>query len=539
MPKTHPGLKFVTFGLLKAIALCAMSIEYAAAQTPEAPATAAQQEKTDRPAKNRQPDVDLAQHLSHELILADLKQFREILNTQWIAGRLNGANYDAAITELIKHSTEGMSRADYLVELQKIIALSVDGHAEMTKWVGVLGSFQKDQGFPDFIVDICGDDYIAYRIEHLPEGLVNLRCKYRYQLIRDGFPYISAIDGVPIEQWVETISRFVPKGPELSVRWRCMQWLHYLPFWRDKLGLPQSNSIKVQLTSRDKSEQIELDTPVGEHPLFHFYIPKPDWKIIDDEFGYVWIRNSYDGSTKVILEAMPKLRDTKGLVIDLRGNLGGGSESRTIMGAFLMPPDNPRRVVGSKVQWSGHKRTGYFSADDDRLSEAGRKTVSDYEARFKAHWNPPTHRPIELRHMLLARPEAEPSIRPFDVPQFPREHIYHYAPHVVILMDHRSFSAAEIFLAAFQTLDNVTLVGSPTTSAGGTSSEIFTLEKSGLVVMLGASSSFVRTNGEFIDGKGVQPDIVVAPDVDYYLGDRDRMLETAIEVLKKEIANEQ
>ena len=96
---------------------------------------------------------------------------------------------------------------------------------------------------------------------------------------------MSAIDGVPLERWVETISRFVPKGPELSVRWRCMQWIHYLPFWRDQMGLPQSKSIKVQLTSLDKSERIDIDAPVGKHPLYDYRIPKPDWKIIDEEFA--------------------------------------------------------------------------------------------------------------------------------------------------------------------------------------------------------------------------------------------------------------
>ena len=76
------------------------------------------------------------------------------------------------------------------------------------------------------------------------------------------------------------------------------------------------------------------------------------------------------------------------------------------------------------------------------------------------------------------------------------------------------------------------------TSASCNSPALFKLEKSGLDVMLGSDGAYVRTNGDFIDGKGIQPDIVVPPDIDYYLGRRDRMLDTAIEVLKKKIAVE-
>jgi hypothetical protein len=484
---------------------------------------------------------DMSERLPPEAIAADLDKFREILEQEWLIRTLTDADFDEAIRELGKRSAGGMSRGEFLIELQKILALGNDGHAEMTHLAGVLLIYQKEHGFADFYVEPCGGDYIAYRSGPVPVGPVNRRMRYRLQLLEEDHPYITAIDGVPIERWVETISRFVPKGPALSVRWRCCQWISYLPFWRSQLGVPQSKTVRVELTTADKSNRVTLNLESGVTPSsVHLHVPKPDWRLVDNEYGYLWVRNPAASGSRVILEAMPQLRSTKGLVIDLRSNDGGsGVETLQLMAAHLLPPQRARRVVGSMVQWSPwieRETDSSFSASDQRVSEAGRKLIADHQERFRPKWQPPTHRVMEWRHMLLARPEAEPDIYPFNVPEFPKEQFYHYSSPVVVLMDHRNFSAGELFLAGIRGLDNVTLVGSPTTAAGGTSPAVFQLEKSGLEFMIGANHSFVSLNGDFIDGKGIEPDVVVHPDVDYYLGVRDRALEKAVETLKKKAA---
>jgi len=526
--------------LCAAVSICTLWTDRAAAQPAETNrAQADRNEEVPQTNEDSTTKVNWAERLQPEVIRADVEQFRGLLKSKWLVPPPEGADFDAALDGLAKRAAAGMTRSEFLIELQKILALGQDGHAVMTGWVGVLDSFGTDQGFPNFLIDICGDNYIAYRVEHLPEGPVNPRRRYQFQLLREGFPYVSAIDGVPMEKWIARISRFVPRGPELSVRWRCMEYLQYLPFWRQQLGLPQSRQIKLQLTSTDKTERVEFDAPVGKYPLFHYKIPQPDWKIIDETYGYLWIRNPASGGSKVILEAMPRLRDTQGLIIDLRGNIGGaGLETLQLTACHLLPPDAPRRVVGGELHWVDDKQrlTNHsFTADDARVSQSGREAIAAYRRNFKPPRNPPVTQPTQWRYVLLARPEAEPGIYPFNVEQFPRDQIYYYRHPVVVLMDHRNFSAGELFLAGIRELDNVTLVGSPTTAAGGASPEFFTLERSGLKFLLGSSYAFATSEGGFIDGRGIAPDIVVQPDVDYYLGRRDRMLETAIDVLKTKI----
>jgi C-terminal processing protease CtpA/Prc len=44
---------------------------------------------------------------------------------------------------------------------------------------------------------------------------------------------------------------------------------------------------------------------------------------------------------------------------------------------------------------------------------------------------------------------------------------------------------------------------------------------------------FVTADGQLIDGMGIRPDIIAEPEVGYYLGTSDQMLDKAIAVLKE------
>lgn len=148
---------------------------------------------------------DFTKHFSQEDVLHDINEFERLLKREWILSNLGDADFDKALTALRNRSAEGMSYSKLLLEFQKILALGRDGHAEMNWLLTVLRA--PGDVFPNFIIDICGDDYIAYKVVHLPEGPVNARYKYRFELLKDGYPYLQAIDGVPIEEWVDAISQ--------------------------------------------------------------------------------------------------------------------------------------------------------------------------------------------------------------------------------------------------------------------------------------------------------------------------------------------
>ncbi|QQE13720.1 hypothetical protein JD969_09740 [Planctomycetota bacterium] len=102
---------------------------------------------------------------------------------------------------------------------------------------------------------------------------------------------------------------------------------------------------------------------------------------------------------------------------------------------------------------------------------------------------------------------------------------------IVVLMDQKCFSATDIFLSALKGLPNVTLIG--TASSGGSSfTQTVELGYSGIELRLGSMISF-QSDGRLYDTNGVQPDIHVEPNADYFLGKSDPQLDFAIGFLKQ------
>jgi C-terminal processing protease CtpA/Prc len=106
--------------------------------------------------------------------------------------------------------------------------------------------------------------------------------------------------------------------------------------------------------------------------------------------------------------------------------------------------------------------------------------------------------------------------------------IYHYGKPTVVLMNGKSFSATDIFLAGLKGMKNLTLLGTP--SAGGSAfTQEVVLGATPLRLRIGSMASF--QDGRLFDGHGVHPDFVVEPTPDYYIGGPDNVLAEAMKRL--------
>jgi peptidase S41-like protein len=94
----------------------------------------------------------------------------------------------------------------------------------------------------------------------------------------------------------------------------------------------------------------------------------------------------------------------------------------------------------------------------------------------------------------------------------------------------KSFSATDIFLAGLKGMKNVLLLGTPSGGGSAATQEIV-LGATPLRLRIGSMASF-QADGKLFDGNGIQPDVLVEPVPEYYIGGRDNVLEEAVKRIR-------
>jgi carboxyl-terminal processing protease len=182
-----------------------------------------------------------------------------------------------------------------------------------------------------------------------------------------------------------------------------------------------------------------------------------------------------DSRYLLIDDILSRWKDMKGIIIDVRWNGGGNSvNAENVAGRFA----DASRVYAYYSQKVG----------------PGRNAFSAWKGR---------------------------SIEPRGSYQFQKA--------VVVLTSRATSSAAEMFVLAMQVLPNVTVVGD--TTGGGVGNAIFRELPNGWSYRLSTEME-ADAQGRIIEGVGVYPDIMVRTTVADSANGIDRMMETAIEIIK-------
>lgn len=244
---------------------------------------------------------------------------------------------------------------------------------------------------------------------------------------------------------------------------------------------------KIMLTVQDqggKSSQWEVTRyDMKTRAQLMPSLPAFSWRMLDDQVAYVAL-NSFANETvaRDYLAAFPDIAKAKAMIIDLRKN-GGGNGS-----------------VGYKI----------LSTLADRAFDVGASTTRDYKPAMRAWGRPETPFTFETR-------------------KIPADTKFHFDGKVVVLSSAQTYSAAEDFLLAFDTMKRGRIVGE--VSGGSTGQPlVISLPGGGMATIVSKHDTY--PDGKAFVGVGIQVDQQISPKLKDFRSNRDTVLEAAIQALR-------
>ena len=428
-----------------------------------------------------------------------LDDFQTAVDGRWSYRHANGADFHGAIAALRAKVDAGISPNDFGIELQKIIALGIDGHA------GVTGYSLPSARYLPFLVEPEGDRFVAFKANR--SGLLN-----------DELPYLKSIDGNDVADWLDVAGDLVPQGSPQYTRWQRLERLLDLDYLRAVAGRPIAESVEIELGSADDATVTSLSLPMAvQRPTYGVWPPGGS-RLLEENIGYLRLPSMSNQAVKEIEEWMPRFSDTDGLIVDVRGNTGGRRAALRTLYSYLADEDDPPRVFNAAA-YRLHPAHAYdhlatprflYRAEAPEWTVAERRAIAEFAKTFDPVWRLPENQFSDWHYMVLSRLDDS---RVYEMP-------------VVILMNAKCFSATDIFLAGLKGVGNVTLMGTPS-GGGSASTQRVNLGKTPFRLHIASMASF-QSDGRLFDGNGVSPDIVVQPAPEYHVGGRDISMEAAI-----------
>ena len=132
--------------------------------------------------------------------------------------------------------------------------------------------------------------------------------------------------------------------------------------------------------------------------------------------GYLRLPGMDEKAVADIREWMPRFSDTKGLIVDVRGNGGGSREALIELAGWLMDStDAPHVANACKYRLYDEFREDHLSrarfvyrASSEQFGEREKAAISKFMETFQPEWQPPTEEFSEWHYLVLSKSADDP-----------------------------------------------------------------------------------------------------------------------------------
>lgn len=439
-----------------------------------------------------------------------LENLREVLRTQHSYTVGLGETGALKIIEDVLSGGGELTVAEAARVAALAMGATVDGHAEVTRpEVVEVAPFIQALFMP--LDDSVGGVVVAVKPD------------------RSGFldaerPRVMAVGGVHVEECIGRAGAFVADGSAALARERSCRMLRSA----SAIGVasPAETGMLLRVARLDGSDSRDVRVDLSSLKPMHGDWPRGKDMVLEENVGYVRLATMADAPKFLegLRKRLERLKDCRGVVIDVRGNSGGARDALRVLAGMMMPryaaplvynlarplsgpdlkeaDDRMARRYLERVHGPGWNEAERESISRFIQSPAGAVIRSDVREEVMGDW-----------YVSLLSPDVESGW-------------WKPGRRVVVLMDNACFSATDVFLMAMKEMEGVTLVGRP--SAGGSGMARAHDLGDGVRVRLSSMMSY-QPDGSLLDGVGVKPDVLVWPRAeDFVEGGGDSMLERAV-----------
>jgi len=440
--------------------------------------------------------------MPRDLAISDLESLEYRIKNHYSYANLKNVNYPLLIDAIIADLKEGISKRDFGIQVKRLLSLFGDGHSRVPR-----SMLKIDSLFLPFTIKKIGGKYYGLSADRLYNA---------------NYPEIISIDGFDVDLLKDKAGEMIAKGSPQFYENGSLAYLSYYGYMKSLLGL-KGSLISLQLTNG--KDTIKKTTQLVGRDMFvkNYKKLKSHHKLLDNNIAYIYLHkmDKKEEYQEWLHKAMAEFKDTKALIIDIRGNGGGNrkpiysllpyfiSSPKVInVNAFRInediDPDINEPIGGLERRMAYPEKSVHWTADE-------REVITDFKQNFEAEWKFDKKK-FSKWHYSVVSPNNK-----------------HYSKPVMLLMDTNNFSASDIFLAAFKGSENIKLVGSK--SGGGSGfTQLNLLPNAGLMYLLSRMASF-QPNGKLYDGNGIIPDVEVELTIDDVSKQKDIVLNKAIELI--------
>ena len=469
-----------------------------------------------------------AEHIRREEARMDLSVLDSLLAHHYAYNDADELDEIAVLRAISDALPDRIRVGDFAMQLQKALALSIDGHAPRISGMRADGERERIEDNPP------GRHFFPFELRSTGSRIVAFDAGSR-TLIDPAHPYVTTIDGLSVSEWIDAAQSIVVAGsPQL--RWRRgARQLGNIGFLRMELGRPATGTASVQFENEDRTDQSErtIDLVAASVAARERYPFAEDAAArVPEDIAYFRLRRMESDSDYITGFAawIQESRAAQGAIVDIRDN-GGGSRLPllTLLPHVLGAGEAPvvvnagRLKLGPGCPSPGCEvpQNGYLADRFMLPIRAIPEGTSQHAALdawlpgFTPDWLPPDEGFSDW-HYLIVGPDPDPALA--DKP-------------VIILMNNGNFSASDIFLSGLKDRARVTLLG--TASSGGSARRNeHILPNSDLAVSLATLASFQARDSRLYDGVGIDPDLQMEPEPEFFVNQSDRILERAIELIR-------